>query len=111
MSSIVKIILKLASSLLTPAAVRTQYFVQLCFNSNLQLINDISSDLKKLLKYLNGTAIVAFLKIPFAPSASVFPDNLGLCLKDFKSLLLSIFALKLVVSSVEQNHKLPVVSE
>ena len=57
MSLIVKIIL---SPL--PAADKTHYFVHLSFNSTLQLINGISSDLQKLLKYFNGTTIVAFLK-------------------------------------------------
>ena len=49
-----------------PAAEKAQYFDRLSFNSTLQLINDILRDLQKLLKYFNGTAIVAFLKIPLA---------------------------------------------
>ena len=69
-SLIVKIIsLALASSLITfsvPPAVKTKYFAHLSFNSTLQLINGILSDLQKLLKYFNSTAIVVFLKIPFA---------------------------------------------
>ena len=69
------------------------------FNSTLQLINGISSDLQKLIKYFNGTAIVAFLEIPFAPSASVFSNNLALNLKDLKLLVLAISALKFVASS------------
>ena len=48
--------------MLLPAADKTHYFVHLSFNSTLQLINGISSDLQKLLKYFNGTTIVAFLK-------------------------------------------------
>ena len=44
-------------SLSIPSAEKTQYFVHLSFNSTLQLINDISSELQKLLKYFNGTAI------------------------------------------------------
>ena len=52
-----------------PAADKTQYFVHL--SSTLQLINGISSNLQKLLKYFNDTAIVAFLKIPFAPFDAV----------------------------------------
>ena len=70
MSLIVKIILlALASSLITfsvPSAEKTQYFLHLSFYSTLQLINGISSNLRKLLKYFDGTAIVAFLKTPFA---------------------------------------------
>ena len=61
-----------------PAADKTQHFVHLSFNSILQLINDISSDLQKLLKCFNDTAIVAFFRILFAQSASVFPNNLAL---------------------------------
>ena len=38
----------------TPAAAKT---LHLSSNSILQLINGISSDLKKLLRYFNGTAI------------------------------------------------------
>ena len=36
----------------------------------------------------NGTAIVAFFKIRFAPSAAVFPNSLTLYSKDSKLLLL-----------------------
>ena len=63
-SLIVKIILALifSSTLLSlPAADKTQYFVYLSFNSTLQLINEISSNLEKLIKYFNGAAIVSFL--------------------------------------------------
>ena len=66
-------IVGLASSLITfsvPPVERTQYLVHLSFNSIFQLINGISSDLQKLLKYFNGTA-VAFLKIPFAAFGAV----------------------------------------
>ena len=77
------------------------YFFHLSFNSTLILINGISSDLQKLLKYLNSTAIVAFFKIPFAPSASVFSNNLALYSKDLKLLLLAISALKGNASSFE----------
>ena len=100
---IVKIILlELASLLSAEAADKTQYFVHLSFNSILQLINGVSCDFQKLLKYFNGTVIVVFLKIPFAPSATVFPNNLSLYSKDLKLLLLlAISALKLVASSLE----------
>ena len=71
---------------------------------------DISSDLQKLLKYFYSATIVAFSKIPLSPSATVSPNNLFLYSKDLKLLLLAILALKLVVSSLEENHKFPVVS-
>ena len=62
MSLIVKtILLGLAFVLSAPAAGKTKYFVYLCFNSPLQLINGILIDLPKLLKYFNGKANVAFL--------------------------------------------------
>ena len=70
MSLIVKITL-LALTLLALAAHKSKHFVHLSFNSNLQFINGISSDLQKLLKYLNDTSIVAFFDIPFVPSASI----------------------------------------
>ena len=63
------ILLALLSSLTSfplPAVDKIQYFVHLSFNSTLQLINGISSDLQKLLKYFNGTGIAAFLKIQLA---------------------------------------------
>ena len=91
---IVKILLELASSLAVPAAGKTQYFIHLRFNSTLHLINDILSGIQKSLKYFNGIAIVAFFKIPFAPSITVFPNNLALYLKDLKSLLFTKSALK-----------------
>ena len=60
--------------------VKTQCFVQLSFNSTLQLINGISSDLRKLLTYFNGTAIVASLKTSFDTFAPFF-NNLALSLR------------------------------
>ena len=59
-------------SLSLPAADKIRYFA----HSILQLINSISNDLQKLLKYFNDTAIVTFFSIPFKLSASVFPNNL-----------------------------------
>ena len=108
-SLILKIILlTLAFSLillLLPAADKRQYFVHLSFNSTLQLINGILSDLQKLLKYFNGTAIVAFFRISLALFgagwATVFANNIDLLLKDLKLLLLAISALKLVASSLD----------
>ena len=63
------------------------------FNSSLQLINGISSDLRTLLRYFNSAAIFAFSKNPFVPSA--------LYLKHGKTLPSTITTLKLVVSSLE----------
>ena len=98
----VKVIsLALALSVSAPGADKTQYFAQLSFNSALQLINGISSDLQILLKYFNGTAIIALPKVLFAPSVTVFSNNLALYLKDLKLLVLAISALKLVASSLE----------
>ena len=53
----------LALTLLTSAA-KTHCLVHLSLNSTLQLINDISSDLQKILRYFNGTAVVALFRIP-----------------------------------------------
>ena len=56
-------------------------------------MNGISSDLQRLFKFFNGTAIVEFFKIPFTPSANVFPNNFALILTDLKLLSLAISAL------------------
>ena len=97
MSLIVKIILLgLAFVLSLPVADKTQYFAHLSFNITLQVINGISSDLQKLLKFFNGTAIVPLFRIPYAPSASVYPNKLGLYLKDLKLSMFAIVLLKLV---------------
>ena len=69
------ILLELASLLSTSAANKTQYFVHLSFNSTFKLINDISSNLHKLLKYFNCTAIVSLFRTPLFPSALKFPNN------------------------------------
>ena len=103
MSLIVKIILlELASLLSGLPADKIQNFVNLhvSLNSTFQLINDISTDLQKLLKYFSGT-ILAFFEIPFVPSATVFTNNLALYLKDLKLLVFIISALKLAASSSE----------
>ena len=79
MSLVVNIkLLELASALSASAVDETQYFVHLSFNLILQLINGISSDIQKLLRNFNRTAIVAFFRIPFAPSETLFPNNLAL---------------------------------
>ena len=110
MSLIVKITLLLLSSFLllalrVPATRKTQCFVHLSFNSTFQLINDISSGLKKLLKVCNGTAIVAFLKIRLAASgadcATLFPNNFALYLKDLKLLVFAMLLLKLAAASLD----------
>ena len=72
-SLILKIILlELASLLSEAAAVKTQYFLYLSFNSTLQLNNGISNNLQKLRIYFNDTAIVAFLRTPFSSSVQCF---------------------------------------
>ena len=45
---------------------KTQWFVHLSFGSTLELINDILSDIQKLLRYFNGTAIAVFFIITLA---------------------------------------------
>ena len=92
-------LLELASSLSAPAADEKQWFIHLSFNLTLQLINNISGYLQKLLRYFNGRATVVFFKIPFALPAIMFLNNLALYLKDVKVLLSAILALKLVASS------------
>ena len=85
MSWIVKmILLDLASALSAVATAKRQYFVHFSFNSTLQLINCISSDFQKLLKYCNDTAFVVFFRIPSllccAGWATVSLTNLALYL-------------------------------
>ena len=59
-----------------------QFSIQFNEISTLQLINGISNDLRKLLKYVNGTTIFTFSFFLFAPSASVSPLRFDLYLKD-----------------------------
>ena len=74
---IVKLLLLGLPLLSLPAAA-----VHLSFNSTLQLINGILSDLQNLLKYFNGTAIVQFFRVPLVRFgkdwATVFYNNLAL---------------------------------
>ena len=49
---------------------------------NLQLINGISKDLQKLLKYFSGTAIFTFLNTLLSSTAVGSPMKLDLYLKD-----------------------------
>ena len=62
------------------------------------------SDRQKLFRYFYGTEIATLSRTPLSPAAAVFPSNLTLCLKDLKSLISAISALKFVASSLEQNH-------
>ena len=48
-----------------------------------------------------GQQFLYFFKIPLAPSAIVFPNNLALSLKDLKALLSLVLASKLVASYLE----------
>ena len=83
MSWIVKIILLGLIHVLSLAfADKTKYFVCFSFDSILKLINDISSDLQKLRKCFNSTAIVACLKNQFSPSPNIFQNSLALYSKD-----------------------------
>ena len=106
MSLIVKIILLGSAFLLSlPAAYKTEYFAHFNFDAILQLINGISSDLLKLLRNFNDTAILAFFKISLGSFgtgwAIVFPNNLVLYSKDLKLSVYSRLLLKLVASSFE----------
>ena len=113
-SLIVKIILlalsALSISLSLPDAGKTQYFVF----SSFQLIHGIYFNIQKLVKYFNGTPIVAFVRIPSEALSAwgpVFSNHLTLYSKDLKLVSLTISALKLVASSLNYNLKLPFVSE
>ena len=76
------------------------WFIHLSFDSPLQPINGVSSDLQKLLKYFNDITNTVFFKIPFTSSALVFPNNLALYFGNLKLLPSSILALNLVASSL-----------
>ena len=76
-------------------------------SSSLQLINGISNDLQKLLKYFSGTAIFTPF---FVPLFSVLPIILALYLNEGALLLLVTSAL-LTISSLLKPYKLPDVSE
>ena len=96
MSLTLKIIL-LESALLfsTTAEAKKHCFVHLSFNSLLQLINGISSDCQKLIRYFNGTAIAKFFQVQLFPFAAGFSNNLAFSLKDLKVLVFIIAASKL----------------
>ena len=79
----------------------------------MQLINSISNNFQKFLKYFNSTATVAYLNIVLVwfgagwtpvfsnNLATVFPNNLALYFKDLKLSVFAISALKSVASSLE----------
>ena len=54
-------LLELAFALSPPAPDKTQYFIHLSFNSTFQLINGISKDLQKLLKFSMTQQLLHFL--------------------------------------------------
>ena len=54
----------LVSSFVLISTDRTKCFNNLSFNSTLQLVNGISSDLQKLLRYFGGKENVVFFRIP-----------------------------------------------
>ena len=88
------------------AVVSKHFSIEFIESSILQLINGISSDPQKFLKYFNGTAIFTPF---FIPLLSVLPIILALYLNE-KELLLVTSAL-LSISSLLKSHKLLDVSE
>ena len=99
---IAKIILSvLASTLSLPISEKIKWFDHLSFSLVLKLINDIYSDLQKLLRYFNDAAIAVFFNIPFPPSTSVYLNNSALCLSDLKASMFAITASKLVASTLK----------
>ena len=85
------------------------------FNSRwiLQLINGISKDRQKLLKYFSGTAIFTFLNTPLSTASKVF-KKLDLYIKGDELAIetLPVFpASYRGDSSLLNFHKLPEVSE
>ena len=96
----------------SPAFDKMQPSIQ--FNSRwiLQLINCISNDLQKLLRYFNGTTTFVFFTELFVllTLSAVYPARAALYLNDLE---LSILKLALLAgpSSLLNCHKLPHVSE
>ena len=78
-------------------------------SSTLQLINSISNDLQKLLKYFNGKTTFTFSFFLFAPSASVLPVRLALYLNEEALLIVKLSCT--YISSLLNCHRLPEVSE
>ena len=88
------------------AAVNTQFSININESSILQLINGISNDLQKLLKYFNGTAIFTSFLLVIRPDLYLYDDELfGIWLA---STVRSSFSF---ISSLLNCHKLPGVSE
>ena len=82
MYNFVSLIINTASS---SAVDNTHSFFHVQFNLILQLIKGISNDLKKLLKYFNGTTIFTFnlpTRALSGSAAAILPNKLILYLKD-----------------------------
>ena len=87
-SLIVKLTLfELASALSSPNADKKKIIRRITFQLTLQLINSISNDLQKLLRYFNSTATVMLFKIRFASSVILFLVilNIKFCVFDSKN--------------------------
>ena len=119
LSSVDKVTIRacnLASGILnfaeSPALDKIQPSIQ--FNSRwiLQLINGISNDLHKLLKYYNGTTVFVFFTELFVllTAFAVFPTRAALYLNNLELSILKS-ALLAGTSSLLNCHKLPDVSE
>ena len=95
----------------SPELDKVQSSIQFNLRRLLQLINYISSDLQKLLRYFNGTTILVFFKKLFPSAASaVFPTRVALYLNDSELSVLKS-ALLAGTSSLLNCHKLPDISE
>ena len=71
----------------------THYFFHVKFSLILQLIKGISSDLKKLLKYFNGTTTFTFI-LAILLATTGLPNKLTLYLKELEvSVVQSLIAL------------------
>ena len=94
-SLVVKMILLRPKSVLSRQSVaKTQCFGHLSVNFTSQLINGISSNHQKLLRYFKSSAIVSFSRITLE---TVSPINVVLYLKDLT--LLSSFVISLLKSA------------
>ena len=100
----------------SPAEAKIQCFFHLSFKWTLQLIKGISNNFQNLLRYFNGAAFLAYFKIKLFPSETDGNNDyndyndLALYSKDLKALMFSVSASNFFVSSLEENHKLPLVS-
>ena len=92
----------------TGAEVNTQISIHPNESSILQLINGVSNDLQKLLKYFRGKAFfILFFVVPFI---SVLPIRFALYLNELALLSLVTSALS-TISFLLESRKLPEVSE